>query len=617
MMRLARAWSPMVALTLCLTLEAACGPATRRPPASVHHGASSTASATTVSSPPAVSPPLTQGLIAFLGRQGVGVVEPRTADQLLLEAAPTGSLTPRPGATSFQNGTRSITGGPVWVTPPGASTPVLYFSAWWCCSDTGSPAAAWPYVWLLAGDPFAGTLRGLSSRWTFSYPVHELLAVSSGQLVEAVQPDQQATVTIQPLDGQGRASAVSPPQGDMLWLEGVAPSGRWVVTSATWLTDQVWSWLDPRTGATEPFPLPSTGATQGTFFRFPKGDGAIAVSPDGNLMAMALPIGSQPNSGGEIALDDLHAKTGWSILTSSLAAPPTSLAWSPDGRQLAAAVNGDLWLLNPSAEGGAPRLLVSGAGITDISWSEALPAETMAALRTLPDFRSVVRSITLPLGPQDVVLHASVPLQALVTDGYGHPVPGVPVMFQAQHVCPGNSGGYCPMPYALSPVTATTDAQGGAAVKLTATETGPGQLTASAAGVQVNQALMVLPSGDSAADVPAKVEVTADPQQVTVGQSARLEATVTNSAGAAVAKAPVFFSWPGGPQGLVTTTDTRGHAEETYRGPTGSQFVDVFAAPPGLEPQNGMSTAQGTIEVTVTPAPASSAPSSSSMSKSR
>lgn len=578
-MRPTRKWFKAFPIALGMVVAmCACGPIRSTTSSGGAHRSSSTPAA------------LSDGLIAYLGNQGIGVLDPRTGSHMLVENGSVGSVAPSAGGFNIPMGTTRLTGGPVWAASPGSAVPLLYFGAWWCCSKPASAASQ--YSWLLAGNPFAGTVTAESLTVTIPEPVHALLAVSGNQLAEGEQIDQNAYVTLFSLHTQGAATMVKPPTGSMLWLEGIAPSGQWVVASGTWQSNQTWFWFNPGTAATKPFPLPDSGTTQGSFFRFQTGSGSVAFSPDGSEVAMALPVSSASSSAGEIAIKNLSTGTGWRTLSASLPAPPTSLAWSPDGQMLAAAVGGNLVLLNPIAQGGAPQTLLSGDGISDISWSGPLPAMTMAMVRSLPDLRSAVRSIALPLSPATVPISSPTALRAVVTDGYGAAVAGAPVSFAIRGVCSAATS--CPVPGAIQPSAATTGANGVATATLTPTAVGAAEVIASTGVVRVTQPILVLPAGDSSADVPAKVQATAV-------SAAQITATVTNAAGAPVDKAEVLFSWPGGPTGLVRPTDVNGHASMSYQGGTGSALITVSAAPPGLNPENN-ATAQGYTSVAAPPA---------------
>ena len=104
--------------------------------------------------PPAHSPSplvggLTQGLIAYVADQGVGVLDPTTGKSTVVAPLP-------PGAFRVA--------GPVWGPAPNVSHPVLYFTLHDDRpAETRTASGVVPYDWLFRVDPFAGTIEPIAA----------------------------------------------------------------------------------------------------------------------------------------------------------------------------------------------------------------------------------------------------------------------------------------------------------------------------------------------------------------------------------------------------------------------------------------------------------------------
>src|SRR5713226_10753707 len=94
---------------------------------------------------------LAGGLIAYLGDQGVGVLDPTTGKSVL--------MAPLPAGGAFR------ASGPVWAPAPGVPYPVLYFTIHddRPAESRTTPPGVIPYDWLFRADPFAGTVEPLAA----------------------------------------------------------------------------------------------------------------------------------------------------------------------------------------------------------------------------------------------------------------------------------------------------------------------------------------------------------------------------------------------------------------------------------------------------------------------
>src|SRR5260370_16008051 len=103
-----------------------------------------------VHSPSPLTGALTQGLIAYVADQGVGVLDPATGKSTI--------VAPMPAGAAFR------VAGPVWGSAPGVADPVVYFTI-----HDDRPAerrttpGVVPYDWLFRVDPFAGTIQPVAA----------------------------------------------------------------------------------------------------------------------------------------------------------------------------------------------------------------------------------------------------------------------------------------------------------------------------------------------------------------------------------------------------------------------------------------------------------------------
>src|SRR5947209_13428424 len=123
-----------LALMIAVLLIAACSRSSAAPPAH---------------SPSPLVGGLTQGLIAYVADQGVGVLDPTTGKSTVVAPLP-------PGAFRVA--------GPVWGPAPNVSHPVLYFTLHDDRpAETRTATGVVPYDWLFRVDPFTGTIDPIAA----------------------------------------------------------------------------------------------------------------------------------------------------------------------------------------------------------------------------------------------------------------------------------------------------------------------------------------------------------------------------------------------------------------------------------------------------------------------
>jgi hypothetical protein len=184
-----------------------------------------------------------------------------------------------------------------------------------------------------------------------------------------------------------------PPTQAALFTEGAAPGVDGLVAVRAVGTG-AWYWLNPTAAVLNPFPL-SLGPE----------DGPIAISADGTLAAVSL-----PDQGPVILPINVvppvapASPTGGTTPATSPAASPThaspvpsaaprhvnsklphadSLAWSPDAKDLAVAVNGEIEVYSATgADGAAPlNRFLSGGNVTGVDWSAPITNKSLALVK--------------------------------------------------------------------------------------------------------------------------------------------------------------------------------------------------------------------------------------------
>ncbi len=343
---------------------------------------SATPAASAQHSPSPVTGALTNGLIAYIadGSGGVGVLDPSTGKFKLV--AP------------FTRGLFRVL-GPVWGPAPGVDHPVIYFTL----HDDRTPerrniAGVVPWDWIFRVDPFAGTIEPVAASQDSQSegPIglvanSHYLAMSYGCCTSYEADALDLTKAGAPVKALTR-----PPAEPALFTEGIAPgdSGLIAVRGAG---TGAWYWLNADAGVLNPFPI-KPGPD----------DGPIAISPDGTMAAVALPSQGallEPiNSGLPIASSTPSGagRTPSPVTSKSTSPKPTpiaprhvnsrilhpdALSFSPDGSELAMAVNLEIELYKTAAADGPPAKHYL-ANITGLSWSAAMPNETFADVKTSP-----------------------------------------------------------------------------------------------------------------------------------------------------------------------------------------------------------------------------------------
>jgi hypothetical protein len=313
-------------------------------------GCSATTAAPPAKSPSPLTGGLTDGLIAYVSDQGVGVLDPSTGKSSIVASVP-------PGAFRVA--------GPVWAAQPKLDHPVLYFTIHDDRpAETRNTSGVQPYDWLFRVDPFLGSIEPIAasqdsaSEGPFglvanSHYVALTVGCCTTYEVDALDLAQttQSTVTLKTL--------AKPPAQPAFFTEGIVPGDSGLVAVRQFGTGS-WYWLNADANVLNPFPL-SLGPD----------DGPIAISPDGTLAAVAMPdhgaVIEPINSGLPVETPSATATASprpSALLTPSTGVPhsvnsklphPDGLTWSPDGSRLAVAVNGEVEIYGAhSPDGTAP-----------------------------------------------------------------------------------------------------------------------------------------------------------------------------------------------------------------------------------------------------------------------
>lgn len=331
---------------------------------------------------------LSHGLIAYVGDKGVGVADPATGQGTIVAPVP-------PGAFRIS--------GPVWAPARGVDHPVIYFTVHDDRpAESRNSTGVVPYDWLFRVDPFAGTIDPIAaSQDSFSEGPFGLVA---NERYLGLTVGCCTSYEVDALDltqASGALKKQSPAQANF-FTEGIAPgtSGLVAVREAATGT---WYWMNVDAGVLNPFPL-SLGTD----------DGPIAISADGTLAAVALPdhgaviqpINSalpvaSPTPG--VSASPTASSSPSSHPTPALSAPkhvnsklqhPDGLAWSPDARQLAVAVNGEIELYDSSSPDGPPATkFLGGQNVVGVAWSRPISDRSLATLKPSPGPQEMVDAL--------------------------------------------------------------------------------------------------------------------------------------------------------------------------------------------------------------------------------
>ena len=337
-------------------------------------------------SPTPVVGALKDGLIAYAAGAGIMVLDPATGK--------TANVTPLPAGAAFR------IAGPVWGPAAGVDHPVIYFAI----HDDRPPerrttAGVVPYDWLFRVDPFTGAITPLGASADFESEGPFGLSANAHYLALTVGccTDYQVDV----LDLTQRNAAIKvltrPPGQPALFSEGAAPGVDGLIAVRGFATG-AWYFLNPSLGVLNAFPL-KPGAD----------DGPLAFSADGTMAAVSLPdhgalieaVNLAPilASPSPVAGASSSASPSPSPSPSAKASPTASpmpprrvnsslphvdaLAWSPDAKQLAVAVNGGVQVYSAAGKDGDPPLksYAAGSGVTGIDWSGPIAQSNLAAVK--------------------------------------------------------------------------------------------------------------------------------------------------------------------------------------------------------------------------------------------
>lgn len=367
MARLRRAHSLFLLAAFALT---ACGSSTSAP----QH------------SPSPIVGALNGGLIAYVSSTGVGVIDPATGKSAV--------VAPLPPAGAFR------VAGPVWGPAPDVAYPVIYFAV----HDDRPPErrtspGVVPYDWLFRVDPFKGTIEPLGAGADFESEGPIGLVANAHYLAMTVGCCSDYQVDV--LDLTQRSAQIkiltSPPSQPALFTEGAAPGVDGLIAVRGAATG-AWYFLNPSLGVLNAFPLKPG-----------QDDGPIAFSQDGSLAAISLidhgaliepvnlaPILPSPSAGASgvsPAASPTASPSARATPTTSPVQPRRvnsklhhvdSLAWGPDARTLAIAIDGGIQLYAAAGkDGDAPVKTYSPApGVTGVDWSGPVTGHSLADVKT-------------------------------------------------------------------------------------------------------------------------------------------------------------------------------------------------------------------------------------------
>lgn len=335
-----------------------------------------------VHSPTSVQGALAGGLIAYLGDKGVGVVDPSTGKSTL--------VAPLPAGAAFR------ASGPVWAPAPGVSYPVLYFTIHDDrTAERRTTTGVVPYDWLFRADPFTGVIEPMAASADLQSEGPFGLVANSHYL--ALTVGCCASYEVDAFDLTRPPSPLKllakPPAQAAVFTEGAAPGPDGLIAVRAVGTG-AWYWLNPTAAVLNAFPL-SLGPE----------DGPIAISADGKMAAISMPdqgpviepiniatpiAAASPAAGATPAASPSASPTHASPLppaaprhVNSKLPHADGLAWSPDAKDLAVAVNGEIQIYSASAaDGTAPRSkYLTGGNVIGIDWSAPVPSKSLEGVK--------------------------------------------------------------------------------------------------------------------------------------------------------------------------------------------------------------------------------------------
>src|SRR5207302_1375862 len=183
-----------------------------------------------------------------------------------------------------------------------------------------------------------------------------------------------------------------PPSQAAFFTEGAVPGSSGLLAVRAFGTGS-WYWMTDEAGVLNPFPL-ALGPD----------DGPITISADGTMVAVALPDHGAVIQSINSALPVASASSNVSAVattptpsarpstTATAASPkkvnsklqhPDGLAWSPDAKQLALAVSGEIQVYDAAAaDGTAPtKKYLAGANVAGVAWSGPIGDRTYALVK--------------------------------------------------------------------------------------------------------------------------------------------------------------------------------------------------------------------------------------------
>jgi hypothetical protein len=323
---------------------------------------------------------LSHGLIAYAVDSGVGVLDPSTGKAVL--------VAPVPPAGAFR------VAGPVWGPAPGFSYPVIYFTVHddRPAESRNSPGVV-PYDWLFRVDPFTGHIDPIAAS---ADPQSEgPLGLVANSHYLALSVGCCTSYEVDALDltqSSGSMKVLSkPPSQSAFFTEGAAPGPSGLIAVRAFGTG-LWYWLNADAGVLNPFPL-----------NLGPNDGPIAISADGTMAAVSLPVhgaviepinsslplpSASPASGtpapatGSPAVATPHPPVAPRRVNSALP-HVDGLAWSSDATQLALAVNGEVEIYGSQGKDGTPPVhrYLGTSHVQNLDWSAPIPGQTFAAVK--------------------------------------------------------------------------------------------------------------------------------------------------------------------------------------------------------------------------------------------
>jgi hypothetical protein len=258
-----------------------------------------------------------------------------------------------------------------------------------------------PYDWLFRIDPFAGTITPIAASADLESNGPFGLAANSHYLALTVGCCTDYQVDVLDLTNPSAQVKVltRPPDQPALFTEGAAPGADGLIAVRGFATG-AWYFLNPGLGVLNHFPL-----TPGP------DDGPVAFSPDGTMAAVSLeqhgpviepvnlaPIIASPSTaaGGSpsatTAASPSPSPTARASSTASPVAPRhvnsslphvDALAWSPDGKDLALAVNGGIQVYAVAGKDGdkPAQTLLANTGVIGVDWSAPIPERNLAGAK--------------------------------------------------------------------------------------------------------------------------------------------------------------------------------------------------------------------------------------------